>query len=207
MRHTNYELNLHAESYPELREAIRELAEEHGILGGTLPAHTATSPAAQAEEAPAAQEKAPEVQQREPSAPAESREPNPDGSMTWYHCPEEKAVWKEPEAGRRRGVYKVDEKTAHDLLAKYEEEEAAEEVVEEPAEDPEQHAAEEEAAPAKQSKPKVTLEEVRQAVMAFAKEHGNARGKDLVEGYGVKKISDLPEDKWEEILIRIEGAA
>lgn len=61
----------------------------------------------------------------EQTAPAKS-EPNKaqadEPELVWYHKPETKEVWQEPEQGRRKGITKIDESTAERLIAQYEEE-------------------------------------------------------------------------------------
>lgn len=44
-----------------------------------------------------------------------------------------------------------------------------------------------------------TLDDVRDAVMAYAKANGNVKGKKLVEKYGATKLSDVPADKWADL--------
>lgn len=71
----------------------------------------------------------------EPSTTAvdDQHKPDPEGrgksepELVWYHKPESREVWQEPEQGRRKGIVKIDESTAERLQKKYadEDEQAA----------------------------------------------------------------------------------
>lgn len=58
--------------------------------------------------------------------------------------------------------------------------------------------------------PEVTQEQLRQQVMAYAAEHGNTKGKQLVEKFCTEgesaKISNIPEDKYLEAYLAAGGA-
>lgn len=212
MKHTNYELNIHAESYPELRAAIRQIAEEHGILEQyalTAVVNDEQTPDPQVdervEEAPTAEA---QVEEAPAEEPVETTQAEAAPELIWYHKPETREVWQEEEAGRRKGIYKVDEATAAKLQAEYakasgdetaEEEQAAEETAEE--EQAAEETVEEEQA-AEKTPP--TLDQLRQAVMAYAKENGNAKGKALVEKYGASKISEVPQNQWPALMAEAE---
>lgn len=57
------------------------------------------------------------VDDQEKPDPAASEKSEP--ALVWYHKPEARQVWQEPEQGRRKGITKVDEGTAQRLIAKY----------------------------------------------------------------------------------------
>ena len=58
----------------------------------------------------------------------DQEKPAPEGNdkaepaLTWYHKPETREVWQEPEQGRRKGIVKIDPATAERLQAQYAEE-------------------------------------------------------------------------------------
>jgi len=87
-----------------LTSAINEL--NHNLTSGQF-----TAPAAN--DAPAA-ETTKAAQTTQTSEP----------EQVWYHKPETREVWQEPEQGRRKGITKVDEGTAQRLIAQYAEEAA-----------------------------------------------------------------------------------
>lgn len=239
MKHTNYELTVYAESYPELRQAIRTLAEEHDVLGGfTNPVDP--EPDALQEPGPSADEREEALDEAPAGAPVDD-----SVVMAWYHKPDTREVWQEPETGRRKGIYKVDEKTAQELHSKYaaeqreQQEQGEEKTLREPTEDAEDtpaddgeavgseeekqeseaaeekpvseahdpEAVEEEEEPAPAEEPELTLDDVRQAVMEYAKARGATKGKALVEKFGVKKISELSADQYPAIYAEAKGEA
>lgn len=74
--------------------------------------------------APAANDAAPGAG---PAVPDDNQKPADkkqaaEPELVWYHKPETREVWQEPEQGRRKGITKVDEATAEKLKAKYAEE-------------------------------------------------------------------------------------
>lgn len=205
----NHSINITADTYAELREAIAELAEQHGVAVGRTSApaepkahpHSADTPSTTAVDDQDAPEPEPEPAD-EPAA--EDAQPE----LVWYHQPDERAVWQEEKQGRRKGIYQINEKTAKEMLAQYDAEEAARADYTKDADEPqaENEAGEQsEPAPAAEETPdpsddeetpKLTLDDVRHAVMAFAKANGNPQGKALVEKYGASKISEIPENEW-----------
>ena len=60
------------------------------------------------------------VDDQETPAPEGNEKAEP--ALTWYHKPETREVWQEPEQGRRKGIVKVDAATAERLQAQYAEE-------------------------------------------------------------------------------------
>lgn len=55
-------------------------------------------------------------------------------------------------------------------------------------------------------KPKIpTLEEVRAKLAALSQEGKQVQVKDLITGFGAKKLSDIPSGKYMELLERAEG--
>ena len=62
------------------------------------------------------------------TAVKDQQKPGPEGreksepALVWYHKPETREVWQEPEQGRRKGIVKVDAATAERLQAQYAEE-------------------------------------------------------------------------------------
>lgn len=79
--------------------------------------------------APAAAASVPDDSKKEPasSAAAGGDQQKAEPGLVWYHKPETKEVWQEEETGKRKGIVKVAEKTAQDLIAKYQAEAEAEE--------------------------------------------------------------------------------
>lgn len=49
----------------------------------------------------------------------EGDEKKVEPGLVWYHKPETREVWQEEDAGRRKGIFKVAEATAQDLISKY----------------------------------------------------------------------------------------
>jgi len=64
------------------------------------------------------------------TAVKDQQKPGPEGreksepALVWYHKPETREVWQEPEQGRRKGIVKIDESTAERLQKQYAEEDA-----------------------------------------------------------------------------------
>lgn len=212
---TNYTLTITADSYAQLRKDIAELAEQHGLL--TQEAVVDAAPASitavddQHMPDPKADEKQAEGPQKQDTAaeePVQGNAAEDAEELVWYHQPDAKKLWQETEQPRRKGIYKLHEKTAKDLLAKYAEEESHDvdssgeseseaEVQEEKQSEPVPETDESDTAGGETEQPEeVTLDDVRQAVMAFAKANGNPQGKALVAKYGAGKISEIPQSEW-----------
>ncbi len=45
----------------------------------------------------------------------------------------------------------------------------------------------------------VTMEDLRKALINFNKEFGKEETKNMLASYGVSKLSELPEEKWEQV--------
>lgn len=60
-------------------------------------------------------------------------------------------------------------------------------------------------APAAASPSEVTLEQVRAKLAALSQAGKAATVKDLIAGYGVAKLTDVPKDKYAELLAAAEG--
>lgn len=58
------------------------------------------------------------------------------------------------------------------------------------------------------AKPKVevTLDMARAQVMAFVKENGQVKGKEMIESFGATKLSDVPADKLADLFAAAGGA-
>lgn len=58
------------------------------------------------------------------------------------------------------------------------------------------------------TKPKaeVTLDQTRAQVMAYVKENGQVKGKELIESFGAAKLSDVPADKLADLFAAAGGA-
>lgn len=51
--------------------------------------------------------------------PEQAAEQQAEPALVWYHKPETREVWEEPEQNRRKGIVKVDEATAQRLTEQY----------------------------------------------------------------------------------------
>ena len=58
---------------------------------------------------------------------------------------------------------------------------------------------------AEENKPKVTLEQVRAKLADLTRKGKRAEVKKLLEVYGANKLSEVPPDKYSELMVRAEG--
>ena len=203
-------MTLEAPSHADLREQVRRVAEDMGLLRGqSTPAVNPTTPAAEQGE--------PE-QNREPEAQAQDeKDTDPNVPLVWYHKPESQEVWQEPEQKRRKGIVKVDEATAERLIADYDAAAAgaaddkgdSEDQGNLPLEGEHQPANEEDDEPGDWDETPadedVTLDDVKKAVGAYAQENGNKSGKDLVASFGVAKLSELDPEQYAAVVKKAGG--
>lgn len=209
MPKTHLTLQLEANSHSELRDQVRRVAEDMGLLSGrsTPAVHT---PEPDAEPA--------ETQTKYERDTQGERDTGDDEPLVWYHKPDSQEVWQEPEQKRRKGIVKVDEGTAARLIADYdaakgdgEDDAPGEDTSSKGEESGSTTSAGEDDEPGdwEDDTPEegedVTLDDVKKAVGAFAQENGNKAGKDLVASFGVAKLSELEPEQYAAVVKKAGG--
>lgn len=99
-----------------LIEAVTNLTDRLDALQSVSAPPSAGKPAPSAGKSSSRKDNEPEQ--------SDANDPDAERPLTWYHNPDTREVWQEPERGRRKGVTKVDPETAKRLKAKYAEEDA-----------------------------------------------------------------------------------